>query len=129
MLSNHLSEPFLRNGQTLVHSVKVDPKAWFSTERTFLHWLNAAVLLSTTALAGASAGLGYSMSLVALAFSVYSFYIYKQRVKAMERGCTETDLHFAEVRGPFVLTVLLTCVLLYTAMQQLEVMVQGEVGE
>ncbi|KAG0236257.1 vacuolar transporter chaperone [Actinomortierella wolfii] len=67
-------------------TLKVEPKVFFANERTFLKWMNFAILLGTLGVGLYNAGdnigrfAGMALSLTALATLVYAIWLYEKRL-------------------------------------------------
>ncbi|KAF9179830.1 hypothetical protein BGZ50_006664 [Haplosporangium sp. Z 11] len=90
---------------------KPDAKAFFSNERTFMHWIKFGLLLGSMALTlvsfGKSVGLqvGLFLILVSMATLVYATIIYHLRHRWMEQ--IRHDVRFYDRIGPTILFVAL----------------------
>jgi uncharacterized membrane protein YidH (DUF202 family) len=90
--------------------IRVEPKVYFANERTFLSWLNFAVVVGALAVgmlnfgdraAVWSAGIFTVVALLAMA---YALWVFHQRARAIrKRGSAGFD----DRRGPYVLTAAL----------------------
>eukprot|EP00762_Andalucia_godoyi_P006393 ANDGO_05869.mRNA.1 Vacuolar transporter chaperone 4 len=83
-----------------------EPKTYFANERTFLSWMNAAVLLSTVGVAlfnmDSSAAIGgFCFLLVAFLVLVYALYVYYQRGTAI--GGMDAGFRWNDRYGPGIL--------------------------
>mmetsp|Transcript_18350 Transcript_18350/g.33252 ORF Transcript_18350/g.33252 Transcript_18350/m.33252 type:complete len:114 (+) Transcript_18350:69-410(+) len=87
-------------------SVKLDPKVYFSVERTFLHWARLAAILAASAVALAAnannmvSGLG--AVLVAVAASIllcHSIRRHNQRLSALAARTTSNKEEFGDRKG------------------------------
>ena len=88
----------------------MEPKTFFANERTFLQWLNAAVLVG-----GIGIGIHNSKSnrnsgdfdegsllvMVAIAIALYAIVIYARRMRAIEN---KVGSGYADYFGPFWIT-------------------------
>lgn len=104
--------------------IKVDPKAWFTNERTFLHWLNMAMVCSSCipnfriflsmqilsiASLGSVASISYAVSVISLCLVGYTFYKYSIRGRELVRGVTdEARSDFLDIYSPIMVAGLLT---------------------
>lgn len=93
-------------------AIKIEPKVFFSNERTFLAWLHTSVLL-----AGASVALislsgdtvldqlyGIILLPIAIAFMVYSMHQYGNRAQMIRRRAPGP---YEDIIGPSILAVAL----------------------
>eukprot|EP00762_Andalucia_godoyi_P006868 ANDGO_00918.mRNA.1 Vacuolar transporter chaperone 4 len=83
-----------------------EPKTYFANERTFLSWMNAAVLLSTVGVAlfnmDSSAAIGgFCFLLVAFLVLIYALYVYYQRGTAI--GSMDSGFRWNDRYGPGIL--------------------------
>lgn len=137
--SGHHNEHLTGKGNPLPRATalvrtRVEPKTFFANERTFLQWLNIAVLIMLTALsllsgsaiigtmAGAGAGSynctagamcnatrisGAIIAPVAVLFMLYALWMYKKRsIQILRREAVRYD----DQRGPVLLTAALIAV-------------------
>ena len=86
----------------------MEPKTFFANERTFLQWLNAAVLVG-----GIGIGIhnskynsggfdeGSLLVMVAIAIALYAIVIYARRMRAIEN---KVGSGYADYFGPFWIT-------------------------
>jgi len=94
--------------------VRVEPKVFFANERTFLQWMNVAVLLSTISITILNLGTstsfiaGLIMAPVGIFFIIYSYSVYVRRARALER---KEPLNYNDQLGPTVLVVTLVVAL------------------
>lgn len=93
------------------YTIKADPKAWFSAERTCLHWMSASMLLAVTS-ASFETHLKLGFILTGVSLAVYSFYRYSQRVESLENKSALNDNAFYEILGPLMLSTALTLLLI-----------------
>ncbi|KAG5191714.1 hypothetical protein JKP88DRAFT_271253 [Tribonema minus] len=92
--------------------VKVEPKVFFSNERTFIAWMNMAVTLSTIAMAIVafadhnpwSQVYGLVLMPVAVAFVLYALYQYMRRAKLIRQRAPGP---YEDNVGPTVLATML----------------------
>ena len=108
--SSHNSEP------VILAPVDVDPRSWFSNERTCIEWLHSAGILSAFA-AGLVASndtttrtAGIGMLIPAIAIVLHAARM--QHIRARQLDTRTVDAHFDRV-GPTLLTFLLSILLLY----------------
>lgn len=113
--SSGLSQPFLEGQPKSVSSGPLRPKLLYANERTFIHWSHLCTLLSSTSMAVtssarigetsglaayASSGLGWGLSLVALALLAYAHHTYHWRAA---RIIYQADQRCDDPLGPQVL--------------------------
>lgn len=95
-------------GKTLCVPVRVEPKVYFATERTFLAWLEISIVLS--AIAGGLVNFGNDMAvtasigffIVAVLAIVYSIVLYLWRVQQIRR---KRAVRYDDQFGPTVICV------------------------
>eukprot|EP00611_Tribonema_gayanum_P009198 TRINITY_DN1895_c0_g1_i5.p1 TRINITY_DN1895_c0_g1~~TRINITY_DN1895_c0_g1_i5.p1 ORF type:complete len:181 (-),score=44.99 TRINITY_DN1895_c0_g1_i5:72-614(-) len=93
-------------------SVKVEPKVFFSNERTFIAWMHVSVTMATIATAIISFGdrnpwselYGLILLPVAIAFVVYSLYQYMRRARLIRHRAPGP---YEDNVGPTVLATML----------------------
>ncbi|KAF9290675.1 hypothetical protein BGZ68_006390 [Mortierella alpina] len=101
----YIPAPYGRNGRK--GPKRPDEKAFFSNERTFMHWIKFGLLLGSMALTlcsfGQEVGLGVGLFLVTVAMStlVYATTIYHLRHRWMTRA--RFDVKYYDRVGPSVL--------------------------
>ncbi|RDB25982.1 Vacuolar transporter chaperone 2 [Hypsizygus marmoreus] len=103
--------PQVRVPKKIPTSVKVEAKVWFANERTWVAWLNIAVIIGTLALALFNASkdkvatyFAYAYALISICVVVYAFFLYQYRITMIRR---RDPGHFDAVTGPVVLGVAL----------------------
>ncbi|KAH0833236.1 hypothetical protein J3R83DRAFT_12296 [Lanmaoa asiatica] len=97
-------------------AIKVEGKVWFANERTWLSWLNAAILIGTFAVALFNAshdpvarGFSYVYAALSVAVLIYGFYLYQSRITMIRK---RDPGHYDAITGPLVVsTVLFVAVL------------------
>mmetsp|Transcript_12656 Transcript_12656/g.37943 ORF Transcript_12656/g.37943 Transcript_12656/m.37943 type:complete len:194 (-) Transcript_12656:426-1007(-) len=103
--------------------VKVEPKVFFSNERTFLAWLHMSVTLASISIAIIAFAdhnewsqlYGLLLLPVAIAFSVYSLYIYQRRASMIRR---RDPGPYEDRVGPILLaTILMVSIILQFAVK------------
>ncbi|KIK99957.1 hypothetical protein PAXRUDRAFT_130940 [Paxillus rubicundulus Ve08.2h10] len=92
-------------------SLKVEAKVWFANERTWVSWLNLAVLLGTLALALFNAShepvarrFAYVYAAISIGVVVYGFYLYQSRITMIRK---RDPGHYDALVGPMVVSALL----------------------
>jgi uncharacterized membrane protein YidH (DUF202 family) len=107
-----------RSGATLQGSaskrialpIRVEPKVYFANERTFLSWLNFAVVVGALAVGMLNFGDRAAVwsaavfTLVAVLAMAYALWVFHQRARAIRR---RGSAGFDDRRGPYVLTAAL----------------------
>ena len=98
--------------------VKVEPKTFFANERTFIQWLQPAVFLVSVVVGLQSLGVsfkthlakagGIALCILALAFMLYSLFIYLRRIRRISERAPEG---YDEQMGPILIVALLTLVI------------------
>eukprot|EP00930_Biecheleria_cincta_P062147 TRINITY_DN47653_c0_g1_i1.p1 TRINITY_DN47653_c0_g1~~TRINITY_DN47653_c0_g1_i1.p1 ORF type:complete len:115 (+),score=20.37 TRINITY_DN47653_c0_g1_i1:34-378(+) len=102
-------------------TVRVEPKVWFSAERTYLHWSKLAMVFAASAAVlmscgddAASAVCGFvvgTASFVILAYSLFKQVRRSQALKAGSRAYVPMEV-FADRRGSLLLATCLTTVVM-----------------
>mmetsp|Transcript_101358 Transcript_101358/g.182941 ORF Transcript_101358/g.182941 Transcript_101358/m.182941 type:complete len:115 (+) Transcript_101358:32-376(+) len=102
-------------------TVRVEPKVWFSAERTFLHWAKLAIVFATSSALllsnSSSAGsdiCGLIVGLASLAILGHAGRIQMKRSRALESGgkIFVPVEDFADRKGALLLATCLTTVVL-----------------
>lgn len=103
--------PQVRVPKKVATSLKVEGKVWFANERTWIAWLNTAVLIGTLALALFNASdepVGHRFAYVYAAISVgvviYGFALYQSRISMIRK---RDPSHYDAIVGPVVVSALL----------------------
>ncbi|KAJ6532004.1 hypothetical protein B0H19DRAFT_1189549 [Mycena capillaripes] len=91
--------------------VRVEAKVWFANERTWVAWLNIAVLIGTLALALFNASkdqiarnFAYLYALISVGVMVYGYVVYQRRITKIRK---RDPGHFDMIIGPVVVSALL----------------------
>jgi len=94
--------------------IRVEAKVWFANERTWISYLNVAILLGTLAAALFNAShdalarnLAYTYALISLGVLLYGYILYQKRVTLIRR---RDPGHFDAIVGP-----ILICTALFVA--------------
>ncbi|KAJ1957422.1 GTPase regulator Nrf1 [Dipsacomyces acuminosporus] len=113
------SVPFVprsdNSGKRIAVPVRVEPKVFFANERTFLSWLNFAIVLGSLALGLLNFGdqtgkiAGAAFTLVAMIVMVYALMLFQWRAERIRRRDAGP---YDDRRGPTVLVVVLICAIL-----------------
>ncbi|KAJ1990338.1 GTPase regulator Nrf1 [Coemansia spiralis] len=117
--SGYGSVPFTsrhdRPDKRIAVPVRVEPKVFFANERTFLSWLNFAIVLGSLALGLLNFGdrtgkiAGAAFTLIAMFVMVYALMLFQWRAERIrQRDAGPYD----DRRGPTVLVVVLICAIL-----------------
>ncbi|KAG1781720.1 hypothetical protein EV702DRAFT_1193194 [Suillus placidus] len=103
--------PQIRVPKKVATSLKIEGKVWFANERTWISWLNLAVLLGTLALALFNASkdvvarrFAYAYALISIGVVVYGFVIYQNRITMIRK---RDPGHYDHIVGPVFLSALL----------------------
>ncbi|KAJ7077144.1 hypothetical protein B0H15DRAFT_862511 [Mycena belliarum] len=91
--------------------VRVEGKVWFANERTWVAWLNIAVLIGTLALALFNASkdqiarnFAYLYALISVGVLVYGYVLYQHRITKIRK---RDPGHFDMILGPVIVSALL----------------------
>ncbi|KAJ7476064.1 hypothetical protein FB451DRAFT_265991 [Mycena latifolia] len=91
--------------------VRVEGKVWFANERTWVAWLNIAVLIGTLALALFNASkdqiarnFAYLYALISVGVLLYGYILYQHRITKIRK---RDPGHFDMIIGPVVISALL----------------------
>ncbi|KAJ2862659.1 GTPase regulator Nrf1 [Coemansia erecta] len=102
-------------GKRIAVPVRVEPKVFFANERTFLSWLNFAIVLGSLALGLLNFGdrtgkiAGAAFTLIAMFVMVYALMLFQWRAERIrQRDAGPYD----DRRGPTVLVAVLICAIL-----------------
>ncbi|KAF5359384.1 hypothetical protein D9756_003626 [Leucocoprinus leucothites] len=103
--------PQVRVPKKMPTPIRVEGKVWFANERTWVSWLNIAVLLATLSLALFNASkddiatyFAYTYALVSICVLVYGWALYQKRISMIRR---RDPGHFDNLWGPVILSVVL----------------------
>ena len=88
--------------------IKTDAKVWFAAERTFIHWVGASILLSSSA-AILTPYLSSCFSLGALLLTLFAFKRYRNRLGALSDKSTDVPSVFHDVFGPTLIVSAISC--------------------
>ncbi|KAF9069011.1 hypothetical protein BDP27DRAFT_1383409 [Rhodocollybia butyracea] len=95
----------------LATPVRVEGKVWFANERTWVSWLNLAVLLGALSLALFNASkdaiarnFAYTYAAISICVLVYGYVLYQHRITMIRR---RDPGHFDAIAGPVIVSVLL----------------------
>ncbi|KAG1870773.1 hypothetical protein DFJ58DRAFT_24300 [Suillus subalutaceus] len=103
--------PQIRVPKKVKTSLKIEGKVWFANERTWISWLNLAVLLGTLALALFNASkdvvarrFAYAYASISIGVLVYGFVIYQNRITMIRK---RDPGHYDHIVGPVFISALL----------------------
>ncbi|KAJ7455274.1 hypothetical protein B0H11DRAFT_1740036 [Mycena galericulata] len=103
--------PLVRVPKKIATPIRVEAKVWFANERTWVAWLNIAVLLGTLALALFNASkdqiarnFAYLYALISLGVVVYGYTLYQHRITKIRK---RDPGHFDVIAGPVIISALL----------------------
>ncbi|KAG6914358.1 hypothetical protein DXG01_000830 [Tephrocybe rancida] len=112
--------PQVRVPKKIRTPVKVEAKVWFANERTWVAWLNIAILIGTLALALFNASkdeiatrFAYGYALISVCVLVYAFALYQYRISMIRRRdpghfAHNQTLHTPDaIAGPVILGIVL----------------------
>jgi hypothetical protein len=96
--------------------VKADRKAYFSVERTFLHWVSITAWLGSFSVVFLAVPtherrfrfVGFALMPSALAGILYALWKVRRRWRALDAEVAHAS-DFTDLLGPLVLTVMVTC--------------------
>ncbi|KAJ3739252.1 hypothetical protein DFH05DRAFT_537060 [Lentinula detonsa] len=107
---NHLSTQ-VRIPKKIKTPVRVEGKVWFANERTWVSWLNLAVLLGTLALAlfnsskdTVARNFAYTYAVISVGVLIYGYVLYQHRITLIRR---RDPGHFDALAGPVIVSILL----------------------
>ncbi|KAF8903628.1 hypothetical protein CPB85DRAFT_1226380 [Mucidula mucida] len=103
--------PRVRVPKKIATPVKVEGKVWFANERTWVSWLNLAVLIGTLALALFNASedavarrFAYAYALISIGVLAYGYFLYQHRITMIRKRDPGS---FDALVGPLVVSALL----------------------
>ncbi|PFH47848.1 hypothetical protein AMATHDRAFT_151152 [Amanita thiersii Skay4041] len=103
--------PQVRVPKKVPTPVRVEAKVWFANERTWISWLNNAILLSAFSLALFNASkdeiakrFAYTYALISLGTLVYAYALYQRRLTMILR---RDPGHFDARIGPIIVSITL----------------------
>ncbi|KAJ7859146.1 hypothetical protein B0H14DRAFT_2747223, partial [Mycena olivaceomarginata] len=103
--------PLVRVPKKIPTPVRVEGKVWFANERTWVAWLNIAVLIGTLALALFNASkdqiarnFAYLYALISVGVMVYGYVLYQHRITKIRK---RDPGHFDMIIGPVIVSALL----------------------
>ncbi|KAJ2610671.1 GTPase regulator Nrf1 [Coemansia sp. RSA 1365] len=107
--------PSSRANKRIAVPVRVEPKVFFANERTFLSWLNFAIVLGSLALGLLNFGdktgkiAGAAFTIIAMFVMVYALMLFQWRAERIRRRDAGP---YDDRRGPVVLVVVLISAIL-----------------
>ncbi|KAJ7170861.1 hypothetical protein C8R43DRAFT_944689 [Mycena crocata] len=103
--------PLVRVPKKIATPVRVEGKVWFANERTWVAWLNIAVLIGTLALAlfnsskdAIARNFAYLYAFISVCVLVYGYMLYQHRITKIRK---RDPGHFDMILGPVVISALL----------------------
>ncbi|KZT67947.1 hypothetical protein DAEQUDRAFT_728462 [Daedalea quercina L-15889] len=103
--------PQVRVPKKIATPIKVEGKVWFANERTWIAYLNMAVLIGTLSLALFNASkddvsryFAYSYAVISIGILAYGYTIYQHRITLIRKRDPGS---FDQIVGPVVISVLL----------------------
>ncbi|KAJ7261779.1 hypothetical protein B0H12DRAFT_1105707 [Mycena haematopus] len=103
--------PLVRVPKKIATPVRVEGKVWFANERTWIAWLNIAVLIGTLALAlfntskdAIARNFAYFYALISVGVLIYGYVLYQYRITKIRK---RDPGHFDMIIGPVVVSALL----------------------
>ncbi|KAJ7707498.1 hypothetical protein B0H17DRAFT_1032889 [Mycena rosella] len=110
-LSINTVPSLVRVPKKIATPVRVEGKVWFANERTWVAWLNIAVLLGTLALAlfnsskdPIARNFAYLYALISVAVLIYGYVLYQHRITKIRK---RDPGHFDMILGPVIISTLL----------------------
>jgi len=101
----------LRVPRKIATPVRVESKVWFANERTWIAYLNMAILISTLAVALFNASkddvtryFAYFYALVSIGILIYGYFLYQHRITMIR---SRDPGHFDAIFGPIIISILL----------------------
>ncbi|EKM57813.1 uncharacterized protein PHACADRAFT_251676 [Phanerochaete carnosa HHB-10118-sp] len=96
--------------------IKVEGKVWFANERTWVSYLNIAVLIGTLSLALFNASkdqiarnFAYTYAAISVGVLIYGYVVYQRRITMIRK---RDPGHFDQIIGPIIISALLFCAVL-----------------
>ncbi|EPT01625.1 hypothetical protein FOMPIDRAFT_1036128 [Fomitopsis schrenkii] len=103
--------PQVRVPKKIATPIKVEGKVWFANERTWIAYLNMAVLIGTLALALFNASkddisryFAYAYAVISVGILVYGYAVYQHRITLIRKRDPGS---FDQILGPVVISILL----------------------
>ncbi|KXN81284.1 Vacuolar transporter chaperone 2 [Leucoagaricus sp. SymC.cos] len=103
--------PQVRVPKKVPTPIRVEGKVWFANERTWVSWLNIAVVLATLSLALFNASkdevatyFAYTYAIISICVLIYGWAIYQYRINMIRR---RDPGHFDNFWGPIILSIAL----------------------
>ncbi|KAH8100939.1 hypothetical protein BXZ70DRAFT_138740 [Cristinia sonorae] len=103
--------PQVRVPKKIATPIKVEGKVWFANERTWISYLNIAVLIATLSLALFNASkdkiardFAYAYAAISVGVLVYGYAVYQRRITMIRKRAPG---HFDQILGPVIISALL----------------------
>ncbi|KAG9315237.1 hypothetical protein JVU11DRAFT_4371 [Chiua virens] len=103
--------PQVRVPRKVATAIKVEGKVWFANERTWLSWLNAAILIGTFAVALFNASndpiaraFAYVYAALSIGVLIYGYSLYQSRITMIRK---RDPGHYDAIAGPLVVSTIL----------------------
>ncbi|KAF8134967.1 hypothetical protein EV363DRAFT_1322157 [Boletus edulis] len=103
--------PNVRVPRKVPTAIKVEAKVWFANERTWLSWLNAAILIGTFAVALFNASrdpiaraFAYVYAALSVGVLIYGYFLYQSRITMIRK---RDPGHYDAIAGPVVVSTIL----------------------
>ncbi|KAG6373398.1 hypothetical protein JVT61DRAFT_6547 [Boletus reticuloceps] len=108
---NPVTPPNVRVPRKVPTAIKVEAKVWFANERTWLSWLNAAILIGTFAVALFNASrdpiaraFAYVYAALSVGVLIYGYSLYQSRITMIRK---RDPGHYDAITGPVVVSTIL----------------------
>ncbi|GJE85575.1 VTC1 family protein [Phanerochaete sordida] len=103
--------PQVRVPKKIATPIKVEGKVWFANERTWVSYLNIAILVGTLSLALFNASkdqiarnMAYTYAAISVGTLIYGYAVYQRRITMIRK---RDPGHFDQILGPIVISALL----------------------
>ncbi|KIP11074.1 hypothetical protein PHLGIDRAFT_18150 [Phlebiopsis gigantea 11061_1 CR5-6] len=103
--------PQVRVPKKIATPIKVEGKVWFANERTWVSYLNIAVLVGTLSLALFNASkdqiardFAYVYAVISVVILIYGYAVYQRRITMIRK---RDPGHFDQIAGPVIISALL----------------------
>ncbi|EPQ52723.1 hypothetical protein GLOTRDRAFT_140362 [Gloeophyllum trabeum ATCC 11539] len=123
--------PQVRVPKKIPTPIKVEGKVWFANERTWVSYLNIAMLMGTFSLAlfntskdQIARNFAYVYAGLSVAIVVYGYLLYQYRITLIRR---RDPNHFDQIWGPIVISIALFCAVLANFILRVRELRQSEV--
>ncbi|TFK49515.1 hypothetical protein OE88DRAFT_1661989 [Heliocybe sulcata] len=108
--------PQVRVPKKIPTPIKVEGKVWFANERTWVSYLNLAMIMGTFSLALFNTSrdqiaktFAYVYAGISVAIVIYAYLLYQYRITLIRR---RDPNHFDQIWGPIIISVALFCAVL-----------------